>query len=71
MRTINMPGPGRVHGLPSRVDFLVERMAENPWVSRAMITLPLPMTRANNPPTSPALAAPTGQPNLAAERTYG
>jgi len=42
---------------------MVERMKEHLWVTHAMITLPFPITRANNPPTIPALAPPTGQPN--------
>jgi hypothetical protein len=56
-----MPDPGWVHSLFSPADFLVDQIKDSPRVTRAMIALPLPMTRANNPPTSPALAAPTGQ----------
>jgi len=42
---------------------MIARMRENHLVIRFKITLPFPMTRAKNPPTIPALAAPTGQPN--------
>jgi hypothetical protein len=41
---------------------MIAPIREKHLITKFKITLPFPMTRAKNPPTIPALPAPTGQP---------